>query len=82
MSDMMQLSDIEPIFDMNKSKKSCSTSTVKTTSQQFQQKVMRNLECTSESTEIFSHPTYLPLKDAINIAKHQHTPGTQKYLIY
>jgi len=38
---------------------------------------MRNLECTPESTELFSHPTYLPLIEAINIVKHQHTPGTE-----
>jgi len=38
---------------------------------------MKNLECTPESTELFSHSTYLPLKDAINIVKHQHTPGTK-----
>jgi len=63
---------------MSKSKKSCSTSTVKTTSQQFpKKKIMRNLKCTPESTEFFFHPTYLPLKDAINIVKHQHTPGTK-----
>jgi len=38
---------------------------------------MRNLECTPESTEFFSHPTYLSLKDAIDIVKHQDTPGTK-----
>jgi len=45
-NDIMQLSDIGPIFDMNKSKKGCSTATVNTTSQQFKKKIVRNLECT------------------------------------
>jgi len=38
---------------------------------------MRNLECTPESTEHFSHSTHLPVKDGINTVKHQNTPGTE-----
>jgi len=68
------------IFDMNKRKKSCYTSeciNCEKHQSTIPKKIVRNLERSSESTELFSHPTYLPLKDAVNIVKHQYTPGTK-----